>query len=134
MSDLFQRPPTVDPAYPQKQSEIEMIEGIPFKSPRHEEANDHNNPDGKDLRVETARWIKSHPEVAKLFLKHAKESAEAGQAFGMKALAEQVRWQTKIKHGKGYKISNNHIAYIARWIIAEDPTIEEFLRFRNVKY
>jgi len=134
MTDLFQQPPKVDPAYTQKQSEIEMIEGVPFKSPRHEEENDHNNPDGKDLRIETARWIKKNPEIARLFLRYANALARKGRPFGMKLIAERVRWETYFEKGESYKISNNHTAYIARWIIAEDPTIEEFLRFRNVKY
>jgi len=136
MNDLFdwQNSSDIDPEYIRKQDEIEMVEGVPFKSPKFEDRNGPNNPGGKDLRVETARWIKKHPDVARLFLRYANALAQKERPFGMKLIAERVRWETYFNHGESYKISNNHTAYIARWIIAKDPSIENFIRFRNVKY
>lgn len=115
--------------------DIEWVEGIPFKKPDEEGQARPNNPDGKDLRLETARWIKANPELADLFLHFAKEMSSRTPSFGIGLIAERVRWQVVYDKGKDeYKVNNNYRAYIARWIIAREPSLEKCMTFRTVRY
>jgi len=114
---------------------IEWVDGVPFKKPEEEEGARQNNPEGKDLRLETARWIKENPQLADLFLHFAREMAARSQSFGIGLVAERVRWQVVYDKGKDeYKVNNNYRAYIARWIIAKEPSLEKCIRFRTVRY
>ncbi len=130
MGDLFDLPADDD--------EIMEVFGVPFREPRSIVPNFGNNPQGKNLRMETAKWIKDHPKTAELFFRFARQSAVRGKRFGMKAIAERVRWEINIegeeRNGEAYKISNDLIAYLGRWIIARDKSIEPFLRFKKVRY
>ncbi len=114
--------------------DVEYVDGIPFKNPDSEEEARINNPDRKNLRYETAKWIKANPNTANLFLRFARQMAERRRLFGVKQLAERIRWECIFERGEDYKINNNYPAYIARWIIAKEPWIEEFIRFRKVRY
>jgi len=95
-----------------------------------------NNPRKIDLRRAAARWIKSHPKAMALFLKFAREMVFQKRKFGIGLLTERIRWQYKIegKRAKEYKINNCHRSYIARWLIAKDPAIEDYMEFRKVRY
>lgn len=95
-----------------------------------------NNPKKIDLRRAAARWIKYHPHAMKLFLKFARDMVFQGRKFGIGLLTERVRWQYKIegKRSSKYKINNNHRAYIARWLIKKDSSLEAFMEFREVRY
>ncbi len=130
--DLFPKPHILAPDYALDGTEI--VEGIRFKKPDQEAENPPNNPTGKDLRVETAKWIKANPVTSNLFFEEAKKCAKKGRKFGINALAERVRWEVTIEWGLPFKVNNNHNPYIARWIIARDPSIEPFIRFRHTKY
>lgn len=109
---------------------IEYVDGVPFKKPEVEEGS---LPERTDLRRETAKWIRENPQVANLFLKFALEMASRKQAFGISLITERVRWETYFEWGDKYKINNNYRAYIARWIIAKELSVEAFLRFRKVR-
>lgn len=127
MNDLFD--------IPIRDADIMDVMGIPFREPRAIEPNFGNNREGKNLRMETAKWIKAHPTTAELFFLFSKQLAGRGKRFGMKAIAERVRWEVTLEgNHEDYKISNDLVAYIARWIIARDKTIEPFLRFKRVRY
>lgn len=95
-----------------------------------------NNPRRIDLRRAARRWIKSHPKAMKLFLKFARDMVFQRRMFGIGLLTERVRWQYKIegKRANAYKINNNHRAYIARWLIEKDSSIEPYIEFREVRY
>lgn len=113
---------------------VSYVEGVPFKNPYHEERSQDNNPEGKDLRVATAQWIKRYPLVSELFLRYCRQMAEKRRRFGISLITERVRWEIHLTTGEEYKLNNNHRAYIARWVIAKDPSIEPWLVFRKVRY
>lgn len=113
---------------------VEWVDGVPFRRPGEEAEPRENNPGGRDLRAEAARWIAQNPEVAELFLRFARDMASRGRCFGIGLITERVRWEIILQLKDKYKINNNHRAYIARWIIAKDPSVEPFLRFRGTRY
>lgn len=125
----------LDFSRPNLPGDVVWVEGIPFKNPSHEEDDVPNNPDGKDLRLEAARWIRNHPEIANMFFDFAKQMAARAKKFGIGLIAERVRWQVMYEKGEEtYKINNNFRAYIARWIIAKEPALEAHFEFRKVRY
>jgi len=75
-------------------------------------------------------------EVYQLFYSFAMERARAGRRFGVKALAERVRWEVALAHptkADDLKINNSHIAYLARDLARENPRLREFIEFRRVR-
>ncbi len=105
-----------------------------FAEPKNVEPNVENNPDKEDLRKKCAEWIGNHPRVADLFLEMARNLRDQGQRFGAKYLAEKVRWEYSFRYHEEFKISNNNTAYVARWLIRQDPSLEKCMRFRAVAW
>jgi hypothetical protein len=132
--DMFAPKPPVPTAHPIPMSVVPIP--VVMAQPKHEGPTIPNNPPPKqDLRKRTEAWILKNPEVAKMFLRFAQELASRGRPFGVGLLTERVRYECAISTGgEKFKISNNYRAYIARWLIAQDPSLEEFLSFREVQY
>jgi hypothetical protein len=87
-----------------------------------------------DLRKAADKWMDRNPKVYGYFRHFACEAADRRQRFGMKALAERVRWECQVKTtGADFKICNSYIAYIARRLIEELPYLEEFIELRCAK-
>jgi len=110
---------------------------IPDPPPQYVEPAGENNPRGKDLRESAERWIRDNPEAFALFERFALEALQHGRPFGAKLLAERVRWESTIVLGRdedGYKISNNHTAYIARALADRHPELLRLMRFRQTRY
>lgn len=109
---------------------------VPMAAPEVVEPARANNPDGKDLRAEAAAWIERNPAVIEVFLRMARQKAARGKMFGIGQLTEVVRWECDdpSKYGDDYKINNNHRAYIARHLIALDPSIERYITFRETRW
>lgn len=107
-----------------------------FSAPKVERPPRSNNPKGRDLSAEAADWIRTHPLTAALFLKFARELASRGRRFGIGMITERIRYEGLFEGWKpeDYKVNNNHRAYIARWIIAQDPAIEKYIEFRETKW
>jgi len=105
-----------------------------FGDPKAVEPNVQNNPEKLDLRAKTAKWISDNPKIAKLFLEMARQLQSQGKKFGAKYLAEKVRWEYSFRYGDEFKISNNNTAYIARWLIKQDPSLESCMKFREVSW
>lgn len=86
------------------------------------------------LRAKTAAWIAANPQAFKLFETFALQMAARQRRFGMKALAERVRWQvmaTWDKDAEGFKLNNNLPAYLGRELVARHPELAAFIEFRR---
>lgn len=96
-----------------------------------------NNPDRKNLRDDAADWIDRHPAAARMYVEIAHELAQVGKPFGIKLVAEQVRYRCHIQQLKpsvDYLINNNHVAYIARWLVTQVPALAGLIKFRTARY
>ena len=93
-------------------------------------------PQQKDLRAEADRWIAENPQVYQLFQWFANQMLEQKRRFGIGQLAERVRWECGLRGrpDEEYKVNNNYRAYIARRLVADNPELESYLRFRKVKF
>ena len=105
-----------------------------FSTPKHEEPSVQNNPERHDLRSKAAEWINDNPKVMKMFLDLARKAAAKEMYFGIGFLTEIVRWTYSFEYNTNFKICNNHRAYIARWLIKQDPSLEKYMRFRTTNY
>lgn len=88
------------------------------------------------LRQAAADWIAANPQAFTLFERFALQMAERQQKFGMKALAERVRWQvlaTWDKDADGYRLNNNLTAYIGRELVARHPELAGYIEFRRCR-
>lgn len=91
----------------------------------------------EDHRERAEAWIAEHPDVYALFERFAGEMALRGRKFGVKALAERVRWECewiKKDDEADWKINNNHVAYIARRLVQDHPQLKDFVEFRKVDF
>lgn len=86
------------------------------------------------LAEKAAEWMTSHPEAMGLFERLALQASMSGRRFGMKALAERVRWEYHVEKGdESYKINNNFVSYIARELIRRHPELEAFIELRQTR-
>lgn len=111
-----------------------MRRSIP--EPRDVGAAVANNPNRRDLRLEASRWIAENAERYDAICVKAAERHRAGHAVNVSMLAEWLRLDV---HGvrdriDGYKLNNNHRAYIARRMVADHPELEPCFRFRETRY
>jgi hypothetical protein len=94
----------------------------------------NNPPPKKDLRRAAEEFIAENPRIYELFRRFALEMLNRHRPFGAKFLAERVRWEVMMHwepDERGFKINNNHTAYIARRLVEEIPALEPLLRFRK---
>jgi hypothetical protein len=61
----------------------------------------------QDLRAKAIEWINNNPIV---------------------------RWTYNFNYDTEFKISNNHRAYIARWLVEQDPSLEKYLKLKKTNY
>lgn len=78
--------------------------------------------------------------VLNLFRRFAQEALGRGRRFGMKAVAERVRWETMRSPGvpwlgdtSGFEFNNNYVAYIARELMSDIPELKEFIEIRKTR-
>ncbi len=72
--------------------------------------------------------------VMALFRRLAQEAASRQRPFGMKALAERVRWEIAIAVSPGVagsKLNNIYVAYIGRELVQEMPSLKPLVKFRK---
>lgn len=74
------------------------------------------------------RFDQDNPHVYKLFAGYARQVLERGRGkFGIAAIWERMRWEMAFSTTDDkFKISNNHRAYYARRIMAEEKSFEGF--------
>jgi hypothetical protein len=86
------------------------------------------------LAAEAVQWMELNPAVVDLFEKFALERSRAGRRFGMRHVAERVRWETAIETtGSPYKIRNDFVKYIGHEIVRRNPELAQFVRFRRMR-
>ena len=81
-------------------------------------------------------WVTAHPTVWALFERFALDMLVRRRRFGIGALTERVRWEiqtTWFLDAEGYKVNNNHRAYLARDLIGRYPEMAQYLETRKVK-
>jgi hypothetical protein len=64
------------------------------------------------------------------------ERASLGLRFGMKALAERVRWEIAMAvhpGGAGVKLNNIYVPYIGQELVQELPFLKGFVEFRKTR-
>lgn len=107
-----------------------------FGIPKVEKGPSTEYPKNRNLQAETADWIRTHPLASDLLLKYARELAARGRRIGVKMLVERVRYDGFLNGWKAddYQINNSYTAYIARWLIAQDPSLEQRIEFRVTKW
>jgi hypothetical protein len=67
-----------------------------------------------------------------LFERFALDAASRERRFGVKALAERVRWECMIsRDGNDWKINNSYVSTIARELVRRHPELLEFIEFRT---
>lgn len=78
-------------------------------------------------------WMARYPEAMAFIESMALEAAGRGRPFGMKALAEVVRWHFHYQRDEGeeWKLNNNHVAYIGRELIDRHPWIGPYVTTRK---
>jgi hypothetical protein len=85
----------------------------------------------RDARI----FLAARPEVWTLFLVFAEPMRRLGRRFGIGLLAERVRWEVRTTwtpEARGYRLNNNHRAYLARYPVAVDPRLGPLLTTRRV--
>lgn len=104
--------------------------------PTNEDISRANNPRGDNLRARALTWIQTHMDAALEMLRYAQDLAAAGQHFGIGLIYEHFRYEAMKRRWKQgeYLLNNNYRAYVARWMIEQDPGLEKFLVFRKTQW
>lgn len=67
-------------------------------------------------------WHQANPRVWSYFNRFATEAASRGKHVGHWLLVNRIRWEIVVETtGPDFKISNNFIAFYARWWIEQNP-------------
>jgi hypothetical protein len=79
-----------------------------------------------------AVFDRENPAVYGLFKRFALEALQAGHRhYSADAILHRIRWWTSVEtRGDAYKINNNHAAWYARKLAADDKRFKEFFRNR----
>lgn len=84
-------------------------------------------------RDKALAWIQENPKAMALFEHFAMEMAKRNRSFGMKLIAERVRWETAMAWSGDFKINNNYTSYIARELINRHPELSALIELRHTK-
>jgi len=82
------------------------------------------------------RWHKKNPHVWNLFQKFTFEAIRSGRKnYSHWAIIQRIRWETDIvTKGNPFKISNDWIAYYARYFIHTYPQHKGFFKIKPLKH
>jgi hypothetical protein len=81
-------------------------------------------------------WLQENPQIFPLYERYAEEIVRRGRRFSISLLTERIRWEMHLNwepDEDGFKISNNHRAYLARYLIARHPDYAKFIICKTVK-
>ena len=87
------------------------------------------------LETRYHEWIDRNPRAFDLFLRFAREALRSNRPFGVKALAERVRWETRVRWSRdpsGFKWNNSFTAYLARDLVGVEPALGGLIETRRV--
>jgi hypothetical protein len=90
--------------------------------------------DGCAHKAKAEAWAKEHPEAFALFERFALQLAERNRRFGMKQIAERVRWEVAAsweKDAEGFRINNSYTAWLGRMLVQKHPHLARYIEFRR---
>ena len=88
-----------------------------------------------DLAIKAYEFMVSNSQMMNYFEHFALQALEAEFQFGIGQLTERIRWEVNVYNKKSdekWKISNNHRAYISRWLLLRYPQLVDFLVVHQV--
>ena len=89
----------------------------------------------KRFAREAEEWIVENEGAWSYMIGTAARYASQGRRFGMQELAEQVRGRDFTdSHGRTTKVNNNHVAALARLLMAEVPACRQLIERRTSAY
>jgi hypothetical protein len=84
---------------------------------------------------EATEWVSENEGAWSYMVKTAQGYASQGRKFGMQELAEKVRrCEFTDSHGRTTKVNNNHVAALARLLMAEVPACLTLIERRTHAY
>ena len=87
-----------------------------------------------NYRAEALAWIRAHPDAWQLLVELALIRVRMGRRFSPKSLVERARWDAPnnlFTPAGGYKLNNNHTAYLGRELARQFPETRPFISFRR---
>ena len=89
----------------------------------------------KSLKEKWWDFHQDNPHVYELFERFAFQAIQAGfKNYSANAVFERIRWHTDIEtQGSGFKLSNNHRAYYARYFHTRNPDYDGFFRTKQTR-
>lgn len=89
----------------------------------------------KKFAREAEEWIAENEGAWSYMVKAARGYASQNRRFGMQELAEQVRRHCFAdSHGRSTRVNNNHVAALARLLMAEVPACRQLIERRTSAY
>lgn len=79
-------------------------------------------------------WLRDNPRIWELFVKFSFAVMQAGHRhYSADAICHRIRWhvQIDIKDASGFKINNDHVAFLARRFAEVYPEHAGFFRMRE---
>lgn len=84
---------------------------------------------------EATEWVSENEGAWSYMVRTARAYASQGRKFGMQELAEKVRrCEFTDSHGRTTKVNNNHVAALARLLMAEVPACRQLIERRTHAY
>jgi hypothetical protein len=97
---------------------------------------DQFGPVQNEMDLVTRNWLRENPQIFPMYERFAEEIVRRGRRFSISLLTERIRWEAHMTwdlDDDGFKISNNHRAYLARYLIARHPDYAQFIICKTVK-
>lgn len=87
----------------------------------------------KDPVMAAREWIRDNPAGWHMFLGYAREMVAQDRHFGVKLIAERVRFECKLV-GVPYRLDNRIVSSLARFLIEEIPELVNYIDTRDGAY
>ncbi len=111
--------------------------GLPLFTSGREVSGLLNHPAFEDVRrsvvVRFEKFHAENPHIFELVVKFAKQLKARGRTrYGMKSIAERVRWEMAVEtDGDDFKINNNYMSCYARLLILKYPEFRSMFKTRK---